>query len=67
MVKIFISSERLESFYNIFRKNDNINSYKKPRLHPHSKRYIFQKNTWVGGQIDSPSYFRVKSEKVICS
>ena len=34
---------------------DNIKSYKKPGFHPPFRRYISQKTTGVGGQIDSLS------------
>ena len=38
----------LRNFINIFRKDvsyDNVKSYKKPGLHPLSRRYIFRKTT----------------------
>ena len=40
-MKIFVSSERLRNFNEIFRKDvtyDNIKSHKKARLHPLSRR-----------------------------
>ena len=55
--KFFISSERLEEFFNeSFRKNvayDNIKSHKKPGFHPPLQRYIFRKTTG-GSQTKSP-------------
>ena len=41
-----------------------LNIIKKPWLHPHSRRYVFEKKK-QGGQIDPPSSLRVKKQAII--
>ena len=56
--KFFITSERLEDFKELFKKDvtyDNIESHKKPGFHHLFRRYIFRKTTGEGvGQTEPP-------------
>ena len=55
--KFFITSERLEEFNEIFRKDvtyGNIKSHKKPGFHPLFRRYIFRKSTGRGFKLTLP-------------